>query len=87
MNGRRLSLASASTACGIRTLRLHVKNGARLHVVALNLGHVNKDGQPDVRMVTRHYAHLEKSDVAAAIRKTAPKFGFKLDSNVVPLAR
>lgn len=66
---------------------LHVKNGARLHIVALNLGHVNKDGQPDVRMVTRHYAHLEKSDVAAAIRKTAPKFGFKLDTNVVPLAR
>lgn len=66
---------------------LHVKNGARLHIVALNLGHMNKDGQPDVRMVTRHYAHLEKSDVAAAIRKTAPKFGFKVDSNVVPLAR
>jgi integrase len=56
---------------------LLVKSGAPLHAVALNLGHVTKDGQPDVRMVTRHYAHFEKSDVAKTIRKHAPTFGFK----------
>jgi integrase len=64
---------------------LLVKNRAPLHVVALNLGHVTKDGQPDVRMVTRHYAHLEPSDVATMIRDLAPKFGFKPDPTVKDL--
>jgi integrase len=56
---------------------LLVKSGAPLHVVALNLGHVSKDGQPDVRMATRHYAHLEPSYVADMIRTHGPKFGFQ----------
>jgi integrase len=64
---------------------LSVKSGAPLHVVAKNLGHVTKDGQPDVRMVTRHYAHFEESYVADTIRKHAPKFGFKPDRKVATL--
>jgi integrase len=56
-----------------------VKSGAPLHVVALNLGHISKDGQPDVRMVTRHYAHLESTHVAKLIEEHAPRFGFKPD--------
>jgi integrase len=61
---------------------LMVKSGAPLHVVAKNLGHVTKDGQPDVRMVTRHYAHFEDSFVADSIRQHAPKFGFTSDKKV-----
>jgi integrase len=60
-----------------------VKNGAPLHVVAKNLGHVTKDGQPDVRMVTKHYAHLEESFIANTIRKHAPRFGFALGKSKV----
>jgi integrase len=65
---------------------LMVKSGAPLHIVALNLGHVSKDGQPDVRMVTRHYAHLESTHVAKLIEEHAPRFGFKPDK-VVALSR
>jgi integrase len=67
-------------AVGFHVLRhtyatLLVKDGAPLHAVAANLGHISKDGQPDVRMVTRHYAHFERSHVAETIRKHAPRFG------------
>jgi integrase len=48
-----------------------VMNGAPLLVVAKNLGH------SDTRMVERHYGHLAPSYVADAIRKAAPRFGFK----------
>jgi integrase len=83
--------ASITPKIGFHGLRhtyasLMVKSGAPLHVVALNLGHVSKDGQPDVRMVTRHYAHFEESFVAAAVKKHAPRFGFKVDKKVVTLA-
>ncbi len=83
--------AKIKPAIGFHGLRhtwasLLVKSGAPLHVVALNLGHVTKDGQPDVRMVTRHYAHFEKSHVAKMIRDHAPKFGFKPDKKIVSLA-
>jgi integrase len=65
---------------------LMVKSGAPLHVVALNLGHTTRDGQPDTRMVTRHYAHLESTHVAKLIEEHAPRFGFKPDK-VAVLAR
>jgi integrase len=69
-------------AIGFHILRhtyasLMVKSGAPLHVAALNLGHITKDGQPDVRMVTRHYAHLESTHVAKLIQEHAPRFGLK----------
>jgi integrase len=76
-------------AIGFHVLRhtyasLMVKSGAPLHVVALCLGHVSGDGQPDVRMVTRHYAHLEKTHIAKLIQEHAPRFGLKA-SNVTAI--
>ncbi|SNB54412.1 Site-specific recombinase XerD [Rhodoplanes sp. JGI PP 4-B12] len=56
-----------------------VMNGAALLVVAQNLGHT------DTRMVEKHYGHLSTSYVAEAIRKNAPRFGFKVDSNVAAI--
>ena len=38
-------------------------------------------GHSDTRMVEKHYGHLSQSYVAEAIRKGAPRFGFK-PSNV-----
>ena len=58
-----------------------VMNGVPLLVVAKNLGH------SDTRMVEKHYGHLAPSYVTDAIRAGAPKFGFKPDKSVVPLAR
>jgi integrase len=57
-----------------------VMNGVPLLVVAKNLGH------SDTRMVEKHYGHMSPSHVADAIRAGAPKFGFKPDTKVVPLA-
>ncbi len=48
-------------------------------VVARNLGHA------DTRMVERHYGHLGPSYVVDAIRKHAPRFGFKSHENVRPI--
>jgi integrase len=81
--------AKIKPAIGFHILRhtyasLMVKSGAPLHVVALNLGHISKDGQPDVRMVTRHYAHLESTHVARLIQEHAPRFGLKA-SNVTAI--
>jgi integrase len=50
-------------------------NGVPLFVIAKALGH------SDTRMVEKHYGHLSQSYVAEAIRKGAPRFGFKT-SNV-----
>jgi len=50
---------------------LAVMNGVPLMVVARNLGHA------DTSMVEQHYGHLAPSYVAEAIRKGAPRFGFK----------
>jgi integrase len=58
---------------------LAVMNHMPLMVVARNLGHV------DTRMVEKHYGHLAPSYVADAVRKSAPKFGFKSERSVVPL--
>ena len=48
-----------------------------LLVVAKNLGH------SDTQMVERHYGHFAPSYQAEAVRKGAPRFGFK--SNVAAL--
>jgi integrase len=48
-----------------------IMNGAPLMVVARNLGHA------DTRMVEKYYGHLAPSYIADAVRKSAPKFGFK----------
>jgi hypothetical protein len=53
--------------------------GMPLMIVARNLGH------RDTRMVERHYGHLARDFVADAIRRSAPRFGFKPSSNVRPL--
>jgi hypothetical protein len=37
-------------------------------------------------MVECHYAHLAPSFVADEIRKGAPKFGFKADKKIIPMA-
>lgn len=58
---------------------LAVMNGVPLMVVAKNLGH------SDTRMVERHYGHLAPSFVADAIRKGAPRFGFKSDNKIATL--
>jgi integrase len=51
---------------------LSVMAGVPLLIVARNLGHA------DTRMVEKHYGHLAPSYIADAIRKGAPRFGFKL---------
>jgi integrase len=58
---------------------LSVMAGVPLLVVAKNLGHA------DTRMVEKHYGHLETSYIDDAIRKGAPKFGFKPDRKITSL--
>jgi integrase len=58
---------------------LAVMNGVPLMVVAKNLGH------SDTRMVEKHYGHLAPSYVADAIRKGAPRFGFKPDRKIATI--
>jgi hypothetical protein len=58
-----------------------VMNGVPLLVVAKNLGH------SDTRMVEKHYGHLAPSYISDAIRRGAPKFGFKPNRRVVALQR
>jgi hypothetical protein len=58
---------------------LAVMNDVPLMVVARNLGHA------DTRMVEKHYGHLAPSYVAEAIRKGAPRFGFKTDNKIATL--
>lgn len=54
-----------------------VMNGAPIQVVAHNLGH------SDTRMVEKHYAHLQPSYIADAIRAAAPRLGIGGKGNVV----
>ena len=55
--------------------------GMPLMIVARNLGHA------DTRMCEKHYAHLSQSYEADAVRKLAPKFGFKPpDTKITALA-
>jgi integrase len=58
---------------------LAVMAGMPLMIVARNLGH------RDTRMCEKHYAHLSQSYEADAVRKLAPKFGFKPDTKVTTL--
>ena len=72
--------AKIEPAVGFHQLRhtwasLSAMNGVPLFVIAKALGH------SDTRMVEKHYGHLSQSYVAEAIRKGAPRFGFK-PSNV-----
>jgi integrase len=60
---------------------LAIMAGMPLMVVARNLGHA------DTRMVEKHYGHLAPSFIADAIRKSAPRFGFKPDGKIVAMAR
>jgi integrase len=46
------------------------QKGAPLDVIAAQLGHA------DVRMTTRHYAHLSDDYIAETVRNKLPKFGF-----------
>jgi integrase len=46
------------------------QSGAPLGVIAAQLGHA------DVRMTTRHYAHLSDDYIAETVRSKLPKFGF-----------
>jgi len=70
-------------AVGFHCLRhtwafLAVMAGMPLIVVGKNLGHA------DTKMVEAHYGHLAPSYMAEAVRKHAPKFGFKA-GKVTPL--
>jgi integrase len=58
---------------------LAVMAGVPLMIVARNLGH------SDTRMCEKHYSHLAPDYIKEAIRKGAPKFGFKVDSNVATI--
>jgi integrase len=58
---------------------LAVMAGVPLLIVAKNLGHA------DTRMVEKHYGHLANTFVVEAIRKGAPKFGFKPDRKITSL--
>jgi integrase len=58
---------------------LAVMGGVPMMVVARNLGH------RDTRMCEKHYAHLSPSYEADAVRKHAPKFGFRPDTKVTAL--
>jgi integrase len=55
---------------------LAVMAGVPLMIVARNLGH------RDTRMCEGHYAHLAPSHIADAIRKGAPRFGFRQDRKI-----
>jgi integrase len=70
---KRAKIAPAISFHGLRHTwaSLAVMNGMPLMVVARNLGHV------DTKMVEKHYSHLSSSYVAEAVRKSAPRFGFK----------
>jgi integrase len=59
---------------------LAVMAGMPLMVVARNLGHTG------TRMVERHYGHLAPDYVADAVRKSAPKFGFKPNPKIATLS-
>jgi integrase len=77
--------AKINPPVGIHQLRhtyasLCVMNGVPLAIVAQNLGHA------DTRMCERHYAHLAPSYVAEAIRRGAPRFGFRSDSKLATLS-
>lgn len=58
---------------------LAIMSGTSLFIVAQNFGHA------DTKQVEKVYGHLAKSFVKDAVEAGAPKFGFKLDSRVVPL--
>jgi integrase len=59
---------------------LSIMAGVPLMVTARNLGHA------DTRMCELHYGHLAPSFETDAIRAGAPRFGFKPDRKVTPLA-
>jgi integrase len=59
---------------------LAVMNGVPLMIVARNLGHA------DTRMVEKHYGHLAPDYIKEAIRKGAPRFGFKPDKKIAQLS-
>jgi integrase len=76
--------AKISPPIGFHGLRhtwasLAVMAGVPLMIVARNLGHA------DTRMVEKHYGHLAPSFIVDAIRKGAPRFGFKPDKKVATL--
>jgi integrase len=78
--------ARIKPAVGFHILRhtwasLAVMCGTPLIVVAKNLGHAT------TKMVETFYGHLAPDYVADAIRKHAPRFGFKPDKTLLPLVR
>ena len=77
--------ASIKPPIGFHGLRhtwasLAVMAGVPLMVVGRNLGHA------DTRMVEKHYGHMAPSYISDAIRKSAPRFGFKPDKKIVQIA-
>jgi integrase len=58
---------------------LAVMAGVPLMIVARNLGH------SDTRMCEKHYSHLAPDYIKEAIRKGAPRFGFKPDGKVTSI--
>jgi integrase len=78
--------ANILPAVGFHALRhtfasLAVMGGAPLIAVAAALGH------RDTRMCELHYAHLSKDYLGEVIRSAAPRFGFEIDTTVVPMGR
>ena len=56
-----------------------VKAGTPLAYVAESLGHAN------IKMVSKHYGHFEKSHLAETIRANVPSYGFVAKSNVATI--
>jgi integrase len=61
------------------TASLLVERGTPLAFVAEILGH------SDIRMVSKHYAHLAPSVVAESIRANLPSFGVRIDERVAKI--
>lgn len=83
------AMAEACEIAKLRPIGFHIlrhtygslaaMGGMPLIALQQNLGHA------DLRMTTKHYAHLSPGYMKDAIRESAPRFGFKPDRKVAAL--
>lgn len=85
------AMAAACENAKLRPIGFHIlrhsygslaaMGGMPLNALQQNLGHA------DMRMTTKHYAHLSPGYMKDAIRESAPRFGFKPDKKVASLRK